>query len=191
MEKESRLKFLSKIFLGELSKIAILKLFGLLSLPALISLWWESITAISIELYHKPIIQWQLPTKLFLTSFLLILFFWLVLSIIHFHNYFIMKQRFFLFKYKGYEWKLLLPERNLGSNLPNCPVHGVVLIDYVDSTKEQKCPLCNISISENDYYLHPIAYAAKNIGIAMYDGHYKSPSKLSLKNIFHKKHNTV
>jgi len=67
-----------------------------------------------------------------------------------------------------------IPLKKLSNIIPNCPKHGVLLSinDNVNNTR--KCPFCNISIP-NDYVgvNFSLAQQALNVGIAMYDGHYK------------------
>jgi len=174
MEKESWKQWVSKIFLGELSKIAISALLSIGSLPALIVLLTGKIQATLQELINKPIVEWQWYVWFLLLSFFLLYSISLFLLAIHIHLKKVRKRTFFIFPYGGYKWKMWLsPQRVIRSPLPLCPKHGVELSVYVDLDKSQKCPFCNISISEQDYHLSPLVTKAFMVGEAMLDGHYK------------------
>ncbi|MGD0591642.1 MAG: hypothetical protein ABSA44_12735 [Bacteroidota bacterium] len=179
MEKESWKQFLSKIFLGELSKTAIAGLLATLNLPTILVLLVGKLQAILQELSNKPIIEWQWYVWFLLASFILSYSMLLILMTIYIHKFIVRKRTFFIFPYGGYNWKMwLLPQRVIRSPLPLCPKHGVELSVYGELDKSQKCPFCDISISEQDYYLSPIVKKAFMVGEAMLDGHYKTPKKI-------------
>jgi len=169
MDKKSLSKFLSKIFLGELSRTAIVAIFAAINIPTLLLLGLGKLKVILKELFQKPIEEWQILIWLFLISLFLGYTFLLFIASIKLYKNKIKKRTYILFDYKNYEWKMLLPSRELESGIPNCLRHGVRL--SVFQGNKYKCPYCDVSISTKDY--NTIASEAIPIGKAILDGHYK------------------
>jgi hypothetical protein len=169
MGKVSLSKSLSKMFLGELSKVSILSIFGALNLPTLFLLYLGQAIETTKKLFLLPIIKWQLSEYLLGSSFILSCFFFTVLLTIKIHKHITSKRKFFHFENEGYLWKMLVPERKIDSPIPLCPKHRVSL--SVSIPEHVKCQFCNTQIRFLDRWHYYDNARAK--GIAILDGLYK------------------
>ena len=128
------------------------------------------------ELWLRAPQQWQSYQWFFLTFLTLLGAFLLIRLSVKLHTIYLRNRDFYLFEYGEYQWKILLPSRELESQIPNCLTHRTSLSINTDDAK-MKCPHCETSISAHNYEYMPIASTALRIGISKLDGHYRPPKK--------------